>query len=96
VRVGGPALFLAAVTAAVLLVRPALVPTRSADLRSTPPARHSLRAAPAAPARFTIVESGDTLGAIAQRFHTTVRVILDLNPGIDPRALHAGQHVVLP
>jgi LysM repeat protein len=44
-------------------------------------------------AQFYFVQSGDTLGGIAIQFDTTVSQLLELNPGIDPRALHSGQRV---
>jgi LysM repeat protein len=43
--------------------------------------------------QFYTVQSGDTLGGIALQFDTTVSQLLELNPGIDPRALHSGQRV---
>ena len=42
---------------------------------------------------FYRVEEGDTLGAIAEEFDTTVDDLLTLNPGIDPTALTPGQRV---
>jgi LysM repeat protein len=44
-------------------------------------------------AQFYTVQSGDTLGGIALQFDTSVSQLLELNPGIDPRALHSGQRV---
>jgi LysM domain len=43
--------------------------------------------------RFYRVQEGDTLGAIAAEFGTTVDDLLALNPGIDPVALSPGQRV---
>ena len=43
--------------------------------------------------RFYRVQEGDTLGAIAAEFDTTVDDLLALNPGIDPVALSPGQRV---
>jgi LysM repeat protein len=42
------------------------------------------------------VQSGDTLGAIATKEHTTVDAIVAANPGIDPAALQIGQTITLP
>ena len=39
------------------------------------------------------VQSGDTLGSIAQKYGTTVNALTTLNPGIDPTALHIGQRI---
>ena len=40
-----------------------------------------------------LIQSGDTLGAVAFRLHTTLDELLRLNPGIDPKALHTGQRI---
>ena len=39
------------------------------------------------------VESGDTLGSIAEKYSTTVDELMTLNPGIDPTAMHIGQRI---
>jgi LysM repeat protein len=44
-------------------------------------------------AEYHVVESGDTLGSIAEKFSTTVDELMTLNPGVDPTALHIGQRV---
>jgi LysM repeat protein len=44
-------------------------------------------------AEYHVVESGDTLGSIAEKNSTTVDELMTLNPGIDPTALHIGQKV---
>jgi LysM repeat protein len=44
-------------------------------------------------AQYYVVQSGDTLGSIAQKYNTTVDELMTLNPGIDPTALHIGQRV---
>jgi LysM repeat protein len=44
-------------------------------------------------AEYYVVQSGDTLGSIAQKYNTTVDALMTLNPGIDPTALHIGQRV---
>ena len=98
-RVGAPVLFLLGVTAVVLAVRSSLVRSQAAVLVRVPPARHALARTHPAPAllgKYTIVRSGDTLGGIAVRFGTTVTKLLTLNPGVDPRAMHAGQQIRLP
>jgi LysM repeat protein len=43
--------------------------------------------------RTYIVQSGDTLGAIATKEGTTVAKLEQLNPGIDPTALHVGEKI---
>lgn len=47
------------------------------------------------PPKYT-VRSGDTLGAIASRFHTTVAVLAKLNHIRDVNVLHIGQVLILP
>ena len=44
-------------------------------------------------AEYYAVQSGDTLGSIAQKYGTTVDALTTLNPGIDPTALHIGQRI---
>jgi LysM repeat protein len=103
-RFGAPAAFLAAVTIAVLLIKSALSgsthDTTTAALTSAPThiATSTHRATTTvgtstAPARYYVVQAGDTLGAIALRARTSVDELLRLNPGIDPQALHAGQRI---
>jgi LysM repeat protein len=44
-------------------------------------------------AQYYVVQSGDTLGSIAQHYSTTVDELATLNPGVDPTALHIGQKI---
>ena len=44
-------------------------------------------------AEYYVVQSGDTLGSIAQKYNTTVDELTTLNPGIDPIGLNIGQRV---
>ena len=44
-------------------------------------------------AQYYVIQSGDTLGAIAARYHTTVDQLLTLNPQVDPNALHLGDRI---
>jgi murein DD-endopeptidase MepM/ murein hydrolase activator NlpD len=43
-----------------------------------------------------IVQPGDTLSSIANRFNVTLNDLLAANPGIDPNLLAQGQEVVIP
>lgn len=43
-----------------------------------------------------IINSGDTLFALAQRFNTTVSAITAANPGINPNNLQVGQQICIP
>jgi LysM repeat protein len=100
---GAPAAFLLVVTIAVLLIKAGLSghdtaatttqqTSRTAPTTST--ARSTTTATPTTTAgRFYTIQPGDTLGAIAVREHTTVTALLQLNPGIDPKALHSGQRI---
>jgi len=44
-------------------------------------------------AEYHVVQSGDTLGSIAEKNSTTVAELMTLNPGIDPTALNIGQRI---
>ena len=44
-------------------------------------------------AQYYVVQTGDTLGSVAQKYSTTVEQLLTLNPGVDPTALHIGQRI---
>ena len=44
-------------------------------------------------AEYYVVQSGDTLGSIAEHYGTTVDELATLNPGVDPTALHIGQKI---
>ncbi|MGZ4397514.1 MAG: LysM peptidoglycan-binding domain-containing protein [Gaiellaceae bacterium] len=94
-----PAAFLLAVTIAVVLVRssfqdsPSKTATTTTSSQATTARTTSTRAHRIQAPRYYSVQSGDTLGAIAYRFHTTVEKLLALNPGIQPTAMHIGQRV---
>jgi LysM repeat protein len=44
-------------------------------------------------AQYYVIEAGDTLGAIAAKYNTSVDELLTLNPGLDPNALHPGDRI---
>lgn len=44
-------------------------------------------------AEYYGVQSGDTLGSIAQKYSITVDELMTLNPGVDPTALSVGQKI---
>jgi hypothetical protein len=67
---------------------PTLVPTGTASPTSAP--------APKPTFRTYVVQSGDTLSAIAARFHTTVTAIAALNHISDPSRLRVGQVLKIP
>ena len=43
-----------------------------------------------------VVESGDSLGAIASNWTVTIDALLETNPGVDPNNLQIGQLLVIP
>jgi LysM repeat protein len=96
---GAPAAFLLVVTIAVLLIKAGLsghdTATTQQRTRSTPTTTTAATTTTTTTnaARFYTIQPGDTLGAIAIREHTTVTVLMQLNPGIDPQALHSGQRI---
>jgi LysM repeat protein len=99
-RYGVPAAFLAAVTIAVLLIKAGLTGGGAAATttgRAQPPTTTATRQVkttqPPAAQQYYTIQSGDTLGAIALREHTTVDDLVRLNPGIDPLSLHAGSRI---
>jgi len=95
-----PAVFLLAVTGAVLLVRSTLQSDKPA---ATSTSTHVTKRAaatptpavsrPPPPMQYYVIASGDTLDAIASRFATSVDALLRLNPGIEPTALRPGEHI---
>lgn len=102
-RYAAPAAFLAAATIAVLLVRAgldnaepisvttAVTPTTTA---ATEPSDTTTDTATEPPgADFYVIQSGDTLAVIADRYDTSVEQLLVLNPDIDPVALTVGQRI---
>ena len=96
-RYVAPAVFLLAVTGIVLAVRAGL---RSDSGGSTTTASVATvarttvsRRPPAAPARYYVIQPGDTLGAIASQFGTAVTVLVRLNPGVEPTALTPGEQI---
>jgi LysM repeat protein len=100
-RYVAPAAFLVAATVAILLIRAGLnaesevaVPPVPATTTSGTGATTTVETVTSArPARYTTVDSGETLGTIAEEFDTTVESLVELNPGVDPTALTVGQRI---
>lgn len=42
------------------------------------------------------IKPGDTFWLLARRFNTTVKAIIDANPGVDPNNLQIGQVICIP
>ena len=97
-RYAVPALILLVATVGALLVRGALADDRAAPAKKPKPAPHVTKrtAVKRAAAKLHIVSSGDTLGAIAERYETTVGRLRALNPTVDPQALRVGQELRVP
>ena len=97
VRYVAPAGFLLAVTLVALVLRGGLQseapPAKAHPARRAEVSSIATRVKPAPPKRWYVIQSGDTLGAIAARFGTTVDSLLHLNPGVVPTALSPGSHV---
>jgi LysM repeat protein len=112
-RYGAPAVFLLAVTIAVLLIKSGLdsgskeqtvaAPTTTAHTTTsaatttiTLTGSATVTTTPttsAANAQYYTIQSGDTLGAIAARYNTSVDQLLSWNPGLDPAGLQPGQRI---
>ncbi len=69
-------------------------PTTTKLVLTAPPSTTATTTETTTPgAEYYAVQSGDTLGSIAQKYGTTVDALTTLNPGIDPTALHIGQRI---
>ncbi len=80
-------------------VTPALTPEATVvptSTTSTTPTTPTTPATPTPSFQLYTVKSGDTLGAIATKFHTTVNAIETLNNITNPRTLHVGQVLKIP
>ena len=80
---------------------PTGAPTPAATIDPTipsdgPSAQPSSAPTPAASVLLYTVQTGDTLGGIATKFHTTISALQSLNNIVDPRKLHIGQKLQIP
>jgi spore germination protein YaaH len=89
-RYGAPIAFLAAATAAALLVRAGL---KAGDDRASSPSATVTSSVAAVQRQYYRVRRGDTLGVVAERFKTTLDDLVALNPQIDPNALEIGERL---
>jgi LysM repeat protein len=72
--------------------RAATISTTTKLVLTTPQATTATTTETTTPgAEYYAVQSGDTLGSIAQKYSTTVDELMTLNPAIDPIALRIGQ-----
>jgi LysM repeat protein len=95
-RYAVPVLVLLVVTLGALIVRGALDDSEPAARVKPAPREPAKVSVKRAAVRFHLVESGDTLGGIAERYGTTVARLHVLNPSIDAGALRVGQQIRLP
>jgi LysM repeat protein len=89
-RYGAPVAFLAAATAAALLVRAGL---KAGNDKAETPSPTVTQSVPSGKRAFYHVRAGDTLGVVAEHFNTTLDDLIALNPQIDPNALKVGQRL---
>ena len=75
---------------------PSLEATPSPAPSASAAASPSPTASPSASQRTYKVRAGDTIAAIAGRFHTTVKAIVSANNIVDPRTIHPGQVLIIP
>jgi hypothetical protein len=76
-----------------------VAPAAVATPAEATPGQDGAAAAPAPDARLYTIAAGDTLSRIAGRLYGDPRrwkEVLDANPGLDPRRLHAGQRIHAP
>jgi LysM repeat protein len=95
-RWAAPVAFLAAITIGALVVRAGLHSGRHRQAQSpttTVTSKKRKHTHGHKPQRMYTVQQGDTLGEIAAKTGTTVARLEELNPGIDPTALHIGQRI---
>lgn len=93
-----PALFLLAVTIAVLLIRSGLEsgssrqePTATAPPATTRGPTTTRRTPKPSGARYYTVQSGDTFGAISVKTGVSIARLEQLNPGVSSNGLQVGQ-----
>ena len=91
-RIAAPVVFLAAVTAVVLILRSGL--HQAAAVPSAPAAETRLRHAKpkaAVTRRYYRLQPGDTLDTIAHHYRTSVHQLLLFNPGVHAETIVPGQ-----
>ena len=97
-RWAAPVAFLAVITIGALVVRAGFQHgkhhTETPTTTVTTKRKHTHRRAHQRHRGQTYtIQSGDTLGSIASKTGTTIARLKQLNPGIDPYALHVGQKI---
>lgn len=97
-----PLALLAVIVAAVVLIgqtgrssspsRKSGASLKASSSSSATPRRRRHRSGPA---RTYVVQNGDFLSSIAQKTRVSVAKLQELNVGVDPQTLHAGQRLKL-
>jgi LysM repeat protein len=95
-RYAVPVLLLLLVTIGALIARGALDDSKPAARQKPAPRGAAKVRVKRAAVKFHLVESGDTLGGIAERYGTTVDRLHVLNQSVDATALRVGQQIRLP
>jgi LysM repeat protein len=101
-RYGAPAVFLLALTVAVLLIRSGINgggtttttergPVTHASTAATPPPGTTRRATTTLAGSFYTVESGDTFGSISAKTGVQIAELERLNPNVSSNSLQVGQ-----
>ncbi len=78
---------------------PTATPLPSASVQSSAPSPSATapEASPAATAQIYVMRKGDTLIAIAKKFHITLEALRAANPKVtDPRKIPVGYRLVIP
>jgi LysM repeat protein len=96
-RWAAPVAFLAAITIGAIVVRAGFehgkhgsnAPSTTVTVNTKKAHNHAHKRHP----RTYTVQSGDTLGSIATKEGTSVAMLEQLNPGIDPTALRVGEKI---
>jgi Tfp pilus assembly protein FimV len=92
-RIFAPLALLGALVGVVAVVELSTI-DKAAPARSATTRRHSAHHRKHH-ARVYAIKPGDTLSLIAAKAGTTVDVLEQLNPGVDPQALHTGERLKL-
>jgi LysM repeat protein len=79
--------------AASATTRPTTTARTTTRLVLTSPTGTTTTATTAQEGEYYVIETGDTLGTIAEKYDTTVEELVRLNPGVDPTALRVGDRI---
>ena len=80
-------------TVASATTRPTTTGRTTTRLVLTSPTGTTTTTTTAQEGEYYVIETGDTLGTIAEKYDTTVEELVRLNPGVDPTALRVGDRI---